>query len=89
MLYAQDGNDEVWAVCRSDMLIKGEDADNSINGDLDHIRAVTAIHDATATLSVRGNDDKTVESCFAVRCRPMCPMPGLSTTKPRSATKFR
>jgi type I restriction enzyme M protein len=27
-LYGQDLNDEAWAVCRSDMLIKGEDADN-------------------------------------------------------------
>jgi type I restriction enzyme M protein len=28
MLYGQDLNDEAWAVCKSDMLIKGEDADN-------------------------------------------------------------
>jgi type I restriction enzyme M protein len=28
MLYGQDWNDEAWAVCKSDMLIKGEDADN-------------------------------------------------------------
>lgn len=28
LLYGQDWNDEAWAVCRSDMLIKGEDADN-------------------------------------------------------------
>ena len=27
-LFGQDLNDEAWAVCRSDMLIKGEDADN-------------------------------------------------------------
>jgi type I restriction enzyme M protein len=27
-LYGQDWNDEAWAVCRSDMLIKGEEADN-------------------------------------------------------------
>ncbi|MEK6564217.1 MAG: class I SAM-dependent DNA methyltransferase [Candidatus Omnitrophota bacterium] len=27
-LFGQDWNDEAWAVCRSDMLIKGEDADN-------------------------------------------------------------
>lgn len=33
VLYGQDWNDEAWAVCRSDMLIKGEDADNIINGD--------------------------------------------------------
>ena len=28
ILYGQDFNDESWAVCKSDMLIKGEDADN-------------------------------------------------------------
>lgn len=28
MLYGQDWNDEAWAICKSDMLIKGEDADN-------------------------------------------------------------
>ncbi|TAK36456.1 MAG: SAM-dependent DNA methyltransferase [Chloroflexota bacterium] len=28
VLFGQDWNDEAWAVCRSDMLIKGEDADN-------------------------------------------------------------
>lgn len=33
MLYGQDWNDEAWAVCRSDMLIKGEDADNIALGD--------------------------------------------------------
>lgn len=27
-LFGQDWNDEAWAVCRSDMLIKGEDAEN-------------------------------------------------------------
>ncbi|MBS1703938.1 MAG: SAM-dependent DNA methyltransferase [Armatimonadetes bacterium] len=27
-LYGQDWNDEAWAICRSDMLIKGEDAEN-------------------------------------------------------------
>ena len=27
-LYGQDWNDEAWAICRSDMLIKDEDADN-------------------------------------------------------------
>ena len=27
-LYGQDWNDDAWAVCRSDMLIKGEEADN-------------------------------------------------------------
>ncbi len=32
-LYGQDWNDEVWAVCKSDMLIKGEGADNIILGD--------------------------------------------------------
>jgi type I restriction enzyme M protein len=32
-LFGQDWNDEAWAVCRSDMLIKGEDADNIILGD--------------------------------------------------------
>ena len=33
LLYGQDWNDEAWAVCKSDMLIKGEDADNIILGD--------------------------------------------------------
>jgi type I restriction enzyme M protein len=33
ILYGQDWNDEAWAVCRSDMLIKGEDADNIRLGD--------------------------------------------------------
>ncbi len=33
LLYGQDWNDEAWAVCRSDMLLKGEDAENIILGD--------------------------------------------------------
>ena len=33
LLYGQDWNDEAWAVCRSDMLIKGENAENVILGD--------------------------------------------------------
>lgn len=33
LLFGQDLNDEAWAVCKSDMLIKGEDADNIILGD--------------------------------------------------------
>ena len=32
-LYGQDWNDEAWAVCNSDMLIKGEDADSIKRGD--------------------------------------------------------
>ena len=32
-LYGQDFNDDAWAVCTSDMLIKGEGADNIIRGD--------------------------------------------------------
>jgi len=32
-LFGQDWNDEAWAVCKSDMLIKGEDADSVILGD--------------------------------------------------------
>jgi type I restriction enzyme M protein len=32
-LFGQDWNDEAWAVCKSDMLIKGEDSDNIILGD--------------------------------------------------------
>ena len=32
-LFGQDWNDDAWAVCKSDMLIKGEDADNIILGD--------------------------------------------------------
>lgn len=33
ILYGQDWNDEAWAVCKSDMLIKGDDADHIILGD--------------------------------------------------------
>jgi type I restriction enzyme M protein len=33
LLFGQDWNDEAWAVCRADMLIKGEDADNIAMGD--------------------------------------------------------
>lgn len=32
-LYGQDWNDESWAVCKADMLIKGGDADNIVLGD--------------------------------------------------------
>lgn len=32
-LYGQDWNDGAWAVCKSDMLIKGENADNIRQGD--------------------------------------------------------
>lgn len=32
-LFGQDWNDEAWAVCKSDMLIKGEDTDNIIRDD--------------------------------------------------------
>jgi type I restriction enzyme M protein len=32
-LFGQDWNDEAWAVCKSDLLIKGEDADAIILGD--------------------------------------------------------
>ena len=33
ILYGQDWNDEAWAVCKSDMLIKGQDAENIRLGD--------------------------------------------------------
>jgi type I restriction enzyme M protein len=33
ILYGQDWNDEAWAVCKSDMLIKGAEADNILLGD--------------------------------------------------------
>jgi len=33
LLYGQDWNDEAYAICKSDMLIKGEDADNIKMGD--------------------------------------------------------
>jgi type I restriction enzyme M protein len=33
LLFGQDWNDEAWAVCKSDMLIKGEEADNIMLGD--------------------------------------------------------
>lgn len=32
-LYGQDWNDESWAICKADMLIKGEDAENIVLGD--------------------------------------------------------
>ena len=32
-LFGQDWNDEAWAVCKADMLIKGEDAENIVLGD--------------------------------------------------------
>ncbi|MFC1572415.1 N-6 DNA methylase [Candidatus Eisenbacteria bacterium] len=32
-LFGQDWNDESWAVCKADMLIKGEEADNIVLGD--------------------------------------------------------
>ena len=33
ILYGQDINDEAWAVCKSDMLLKGQNADNIVRGD--------------------------------------------------------
>ena len=33
LVFGQDWNDEAWAVCKSDMLIKGDDADNVHLGD--------------------------------------------------------
>ncbi len=33
ILYGQDWNDDAWAVCKSDMLIKGENAENIVLGD--------------------------------------------------------
>ena len=33
VLFGQDHNDEAWAVCASDMLIKGENAENIVLGD--------------------------------------------------------
>ena len=33
LLYGQDWNDDAWAVCKSDMLIKGENAENIVLGD--------------------------------------------------------
>ncbi len=32
-LFGQDWNDESWAICKADMLIKGEDANNIVLGD--------------------------------------------------------
>jgi type I restriction enzyme M protein len=32
-LFGQDWNDESWAICKADMLIKGEDADNIVRDD--------------------------------------------------------
>ncbi|MCY4163229.1 MAG: class I SAM-dependent DNA methyltransferase [bacterium] len=33
LVYGQDYNDEAWAVCKSDMLLKGQNAENIIRGD--------------------------------------------------------
>ena len=33
ILYGQDHNDDSWAICKSDMLLKGENAENIILGD--------------------------------------------------------
>ena len=33
ILYGQDWNDDAWAVCKSDMLIKGANAENIVLGD--------------------------------------------------------
>ena len=33
-LFGQDWNDESWAICKADMLIKGDDADNIVLGDI-------------------------------------------------------
>ncbi len=41
-LFGQDWNDESWASCKADMLIKGEDADNIEN---DWLEAVVALPD--------------------------------------------
>ena len=41
LLFGQDYNDDAWAVCKADMLIKGENAENIILGDTftaDHYR---------------------------------------------------
>lgn len=37
LLFGQDWNDEAWAVCRADMLINGEDAENIKLGDADAV----------------------------------------------------
>ena len=51
LLYGQDWNDEAWAVCRSDMLIKGEDADNIAQGD-------------TFTKDAHARDEQDQKRCF-------------------------
>ena len=51
LLYGQDWNDEAWAVCRSDMLIKGEDADNIALGD-------------TFTKDAHARDEQGQKRCF-------------------------
>lgn len=51
LLYGQDWNDEAWAVCRSDMLIKGEDADNIALGD-------------TFTKDAHARDEQGQKLCF-------------------------
>ena len=33
ILYGQDYNDDAWAVCKSDMLVKGDNVDNIVRGD--------------------------------------------------------
>ena len=51
LLFGQDWNDEAWAVCRSDMLIKGEDADNIALGD-------------TFTKDAHARDEQGQKRCF-------------------------
>jgi type I restriction enzyme M protein len=51
LLYGQDWNDGAWAVCRSDMLIKGEDADNIALGD-------------TFTMDAHARDEQGQKRCF-------------------------
>ena len=42
ILYGQDINDEAWAVCKSDMLLKGQDAENIIRRRHVHQRRLSA-----------------------------------------------
>jgi type I restriction enzyme M protein len=48
ILYGQDWNDEAWAVCKSDMLIKGEEADNIKRDDTFTKDAFTVKEDGTS-----------------------------------------
>jgi type I restriction enzyme M protein len=59
LLYGQDWNDEAWAVCRSDMLIKGEDVVNAI-GERDESAEICFNRDGEAEPDAELRDTENV-----------------------------